>query len=119
MFRLSRPLKLLLVAALLTAGVAPAWSQMAPPPAPPGVALPPPVPPGVAPAWAVVPTSPKVFYAPNIPADLFLLHKKYYYYYAGAWYQSKHLLGPWRPVRRPHKDLYRVNRSFFKTPPPW
>ena len=116
---MSRGLKLLLVAALLTACVAPAWSQMAPPPPPPGVALPPPVPPGVAPAWAVVPTSPKVFYAPNLPADLFLLHKRYYYYYGGAWYQSKHLTGPWHPVRKLHPALYRVNRSFFKTPPPW
>lgn len=116
---MSRVLKLLLVAVLLTACVAPAWAQMAPPPPPPGVALPPPVPPGLAPAWAVVPSSPKVFYAPNIPSDLFLLHKRYYYYYGGAWYQSKHLMGPWRPVRKPHPALYRVNRSFFKTPSPW
>ena len=119
MSRRSRPLKLLLVLALLTACVAPAWSKMAPPPPPPGVALPPPVPPGIAPAWAVVPTSPKVFNAPNIPSDLFLLHKRYYYYYGGAWYQSKHLMGPWRPVRKPQPALYRVNRYFFKTPPPW
>ena len=113
-----RLVKVLLLATLLVACVAPAWSQMASPP-PPGVALPPPVPPGVVPAWAAVPTSPKVFYAPNIPSDLFLLHKRYYYYYGGGWYQSKHLMGPWRPVRKAKPALYRVNRSFFKTPPPW
>ena len=72
MSRRSRPLKLLPVLALFTAFVAPVWPQMA---------LPPPVPPGVAPAWTRVPTSPQVFYAPNVPADLFLLHKRYYYYY--------------------------------------
>lgn len=113
---MARLQKGLLVVLLLTALVVPAWSQMVPPP---GVALPPPVPPGVAPAWAPVPTSPKVFYAPNIPGDLFLLQKRYYYYYGGAWYQSKHLLGPWRPVRKPHPALYRVNRAYFKSPPPW
>ena len=119
MSRISRPLKLLLALALITALAAPAWSQMVPPPPPPGVALPPPVPPGVTPAWAAVPTSPKVFYAPNVPGDLFLLHKRHYYYYGGAWYQSKHLVGPWHPVRKPHPALYRVNRTYFKTPPPW
>jgi hypothetical protein len=108
---MSRILNLLLVLALLTAGVAPAWSQMA---------LPPPVPPGVAPAWAVVPTSPKVFYAPNVPGDLFLLHKRYYYYYGGYWYQSKYPAGPWGLVQKKLPPaLYRVNRSYFKTPPPW
>jgi len=50
MSRISHPLKLLLVLALITACAAPAWSQMVPPPPPPGVALPPPVPPGVTPA---------------------------------------------------------------------
>lgn len=119
MSRRSRPLKLLLVLALLTALAAPAWSQMAPPSPLPGVALPPPVPPGVAPAWAVVPTSPKVFYAPNIPGDIFLLHKKYYYYNGGYWYRSKHLRGPWHPARKLPSALRRVDRSFFKTPPPW
>src|SRR5512139_3354919 len=114
----AHPLKLLLVLAWLAACAAPAWSQMVPPP-PPGAALPAPVPSGVAPAWTPVPTSPKVFYAPNVPADLFLLHKRYYYYYGGAWYQSKHLVGPWRPVRKPHQALYRVSRTYFKTPPPW
>ncbi len=115
----SQAVKLLLVLMLLGTLVAPAWAQMGGPPPAPGVALPPPIPPGVAPAWTVVPTSPKVFYAPNIPADLFLLHKRYYYYYGGAWYQSKHPMGPWHPVRKPRPALYRVNRSFFKTPPPW
>ena len=105
-----RWLKVLLVITLLAAGVAPAWSQ---------AGLPQPAPPGVAPAWTVVPSSPRVLYAPNIPGDLFLRHKKYYYYAGGFWYRGKHLTGPWRPVRKLPKDIYRIDRSFFKTPPPW
>jgi hypothetical protein len=119
MSSISRPLKLLLLLVLLTACAVPAWSQM---PLPPGyaVALPPPAPPGVYPGWTPVPTSPKVLYATNIPADLFLVQKRYYYYYGGVWYQSKYPEGPWGPVtKKLPKDLYRVHRSFFKTPPPW
>jgi hypothetical protein len=50
---------------------------------------------------------------------MFRLHKKYYYYSGGSWYRSKHPAGPWRLVRKPPKALYRVDRTFFKTPPPW
>lgn len=117
---MSRLLKVFLLVALLSAFAAPAWCQTAvPPPVLQEVALPTPVPPGVAPAWAPVPTAPKIFYAPNIPGDLFLLHKKYYYYSGGFWYRSKHLRGPYRPVQKLPKALYRVDRRFFKTPPPW
>lgn len=119
MERQSCLLKLLLVAALLTVLAAPAWAQMAPPPPPPGVAVPPPMPPGAAPAWTVVPTAPQVQYAPNINGDLFRLHKRYYYHHGGVWYRSKHWGGPWHPVRKPPRALYRVNRTYFKTPPPW
>jgi hypothetical protein len=77
---MARWLKVLLFLTLIGAWVAPAGAQMyAPPPPGVGVPLPPPVPPGVAPAWTPVPSSPQVFYAPNVPADLFLLHKRYYY----------------------------------------
>ncbi len=110
---MSRLLHSLLLVVLLTAGAAPAWSQAY-------VPLPLPVPPGVAPAWAPVPTSPQVFYAQNIPVDLFLLHKKYYYYYGGYWYQSKYLEGPWGLVQKKLPPaIMRINRAYFKTPPPW
>ncbi len=113
MSRRSRPLKLLLVLALLAAGAAPAWSQAY-------TLLPAPVPPGLAPGWVPVPTSPQVFYAPNVPADLFLLHKRYYYYYGGYWYQSKYLCGPWGVVQKKLPPaIRRINRTYFKTPPPW
>ncbi len=108
---MSRWLQVALLVILVTAGAAPAWSQ---------VMLPLPVPPGVAPAWAPVPSSPKVFYALNIPSDLFLLHKRYYYYYGGYWYQSKYLGGPWGLVQKKLPPaVYRINVSFFKSPPPW
>lgn len=110
---------LLLLLFLLSAGAAPGLSQPAPPPGPPGVALPAPAPPGLAPAWTPVPTSPRVLYAPNLPGDVFRLHKKYYYYSGGYWYRSKYLQGPWRPLRKLPKPLLRVNRAYFKTPPPW
>jgi hypothetical protein len=66
-----------------------------------------------------VPTSPKVLYAPNIPGDVFRVQKKYYYYSGGYWYRGKHLHGPWRPVNKLPKALYRVQPAYFKTPPPW
>jgi hypothetical protein len=112
----SRPgtlLQGLLVLWLLAALPAPAWSQAAAP-------LPPPLAPGSpAPAWTVAPTSPKVLYAPNLPADVFRLKHKYFYYSGGYWYRSKNLMGPWRPVRKLPKALLMVDRSCFKSPPPW
>ena len=122
---MARLLTLLLISFLLTAGVAPSYSQLPPLPplpplpGPPGVALPSPAPPGVAPAWTPVPTSPLVLYAANIPGDVFRVKKRFYYYSGGDWYRSKHLQGPWRPVRKLPPPLYRVGRSYFKTPPPW
>jgi hypothetical protein len=110
-FRTAPVLRGLLVLTLLTALVAPARAQ--------AVAPPPPVAPGVAPVWTVVPTSPKVLYAPNVQGDVFRLHHKYYYFYGGYWYRGKHLLGPWRPVRKLPKAILMVDRSCFKSPPPW
>jgi hypothetical protein len=103
---------LVVVIALLTLASA-AWGQVAVP------AMPPPLAPGVAPAWTVVPASPKVLYAPNVPGDVFRLHRQYYYYHRGYWYRSKHLTGPWHPVRKLPQAILRVNRSCFKSPPPW
>ncbi|MCK9377470.1 MAG: hypothetical protein M0P73_15120 [Syntrophobacterales bacterium] len=94
---------IILIAALLT-----------PAAADPKVPLPPPLPPGVAPVWTPVPPSPAVLYAPNIPGNVFRLHKKYYYYYGGYWYRGKRLLGPWKPVRKVPRALILVPRDYFK-----
>jgi hypothetical protein len=101
---------MLLVMLLLISLAAPAWPQ---------VVVAPPAPPGVVPAWTVVPTSPRCLYAPNLPGDVFRCKNKYYYYSGGYWYRSKHLAGPWRPVRKLPKPIYRVDRSYFKTAPAW
>jgi hypothetical protein len=107
-------LKAMLVLLLLTSWVTPAWTK------PPVVQLPPPVAVGgPAPAWTVVPSSPKVLYAPNTAGDVFRFKKKVYYYQGGVWYRSKHLKGPWHPVRKLPKAITLVNGSFFKSSPPW
>ncbi len=111
-FRAGKVLRAILAQLLVIVLAAPAWSQA---PAPP----PPPVAPGTVPAWTVVPSSPKVLYAPNEPGDIFRLHRHYFYYYGGYWYRSKHLQGPWHPVRKLPKAIQRVPRSSFKSPPPW
>jgi hypothetical protein len=120
---MSRLLKALLLLTVCSSLAAPAWAQpcLAPPSyAPAYMAVPGPVPYGMAPAWARVSTSPRVFFAPNLPADLFLVKNKYYYYYGGVWYLSPGLMGPWCQVRKKlPRPLYRVSGSFFKSPPPW
>jgi len=109
--RTATVLRGILLLVLLTTFTAPAGAQPVTPP--------PPVAPDMAPAWTVAPSSPKVLYAPNVPEDVFRLHHKYYYFSGGYWYRSKHLLGPWRPVRKLPKAILMVDRSCFKSPPPW
>jgi hypothetical protein len=121
---MSRLLKVLLLLTIFSALAAPAWARpcLAPPPpyTPAYAAIPGPVPYGMAPAWARVPSSPEVFFAPNLPTDLFLVQNKYYYYYGGVWYLSKRLTGAWCQVtKKLPRPLYRVSGSFFKSPPPW
>jgi hypothetical protein len=100
-------IKTLAVIILMAAVLTPAWAA-------PPMALPPPLPPGVAPVWTPVPASPAVLYAPNVPGNVFRVHKKYYYFYGGYWYQGKHLMGPWKPVRKLPRSLAMVPRPYFK-----
>jgi hypothetical protein len=115
---MSRISKILLAAALSASLAAPALGQVAvpvpvPPPPPPVAA------PGLVPGWVAVPAGPGVHYAPNLGIDVFRCKGKYYYYHGGYWYRGKHLHGPWHPVRKVPKPLRRVNRSYFRSPPPW
>ncbi len=103
---MSRFLKILLVLTLICSSVGPAWPQP--------VTLPPPLPPNVAPQWAPAPGSPAVAFAPNIPGNLFRLHRKYFFYYEGQWYRGKTPLGPWFPVRKVPKALLRLHPAAFK-----
>ncbi len=102
---MARVLKLLLTAALVAALVGPAWSQ---------VSLPPPLPPGVTPAWTPVPGAPRVAYAPNIPANLFLFKGKYFYLLQGQWYRGQTPMGPWHALKKLPPALVRMNPAVFK-----
>ncbi len=109
---MSRLLQVLLVFTLVAGLLGPAWAAP--------VVLPPPAPAPLVPAWTVVPGSPYVSYAANIPGDCFFFKKRYYYYYQGYWYRSPSLAGPWYPVRKPPRAILMVPSSLFKTvPPPW
>jgi hypothetical protein len=108
---MARSLKGLLALILVLTLAAPALAAV--------VTLPPAVAPGVAPQWTSVPTSPRVYYAPNLSTDLFRVKHHYYYYYGGNWYQGRSAMGPWRPVRKIPKPILRVRRPYFKTPAPW
>jgi len=108
---MARFLKTLLTLALILALAAPVGAQV--------VVVPPPLPPGPPPQFVPVPGYPVVLYAPKAPGDLFRHKHKYYYYYGGNWYRGKGVHGPWKPVRKIPRALYKVQRSYFKAPPPW
>lgn len=114
---MSRIGKICTIIVLLAALAAPAGAQMAVPVAPMAPMVP--VPPGVVPGWTVVPSAPMVYYAPNVGGDVFRHHGKYYYYNGGAWYLSKHLHGPWHPCHKLPREIYLVQRPYFKSAPPW
>jgi hypothetical protein len=112
---MSRFLKIFFLSALIVTLAVPVGSQ--PMPSPPGAASlnqPPPIPPNIVPQWVPAPGSPRVAYAPNVPANIFLLHRRYFYFWNGQWYRSKSLGGPWYPVRKVPKALRRLQPSAFK-----
>lgn len=76
-----------------------------------------PVPPNVVPQWTPMPDLPQVSHAPNLPTDVFKHRGRYYLYWAGAWYRSKKIKGPWMRVKRPPTVLSRINEEYFKTRP--
>jgi len=76
-----------------------------------------PVPPNVVAQWTPMPDLPQVFYAPNIPTDVFRYRGRYYFYWAGTWYQSKKIKGPWTLAQQPPSILSRIQTTYFKTLP--
>ncbi|MFZ5453408.1 MAG: hypothetical protein ACOZF2_16235 [Thermodesulfobacteriota bacterium] len=74
-----------------------------------------PVPPNVVPQWTPMPDLPQVSHAPNLPTDVFKHRGRYYLYWAGAWYRSKEIKGPWMRVPRPPAILSKINDEYFKT----
>jgi hypothetical protein len=76
-----------------------------------------PVPPGVVPQWSPIPDLPQVSHAPNLPTDVFRHRGRYFLYWAGAWYQSKKIRGPWTRLENPPAILSRIQTSYFKMLP--
>ena len=59
-----------------------------------------PVPPHVRPEWTPVPNAPGVYYAPNLPTDVFRHGGKYYFYWQGYLYRGSKPRGPWKSVTK-------------------
>jgi len=74
-----------------------------------------PVPPEVKPQWTPLPNDPKVFYAPNIPTDLFRYRGSYYLFWEGTLFKSKRIKGPYRLVRKVPNFFYEIDPAYFKT----
>jgi len=74
-----------------------------------------PVPPHVKPQWTPVPGAPQVYYAPNLPTDLFRYRGKYYFFWAGYLYQGKKPSGPWKTVREVPAFFQEIDAAYFKT----
>lgn len=74
-----------------------------------------PVPPHVKPSWTRMPETPRVFYAPNVPADVFRGPGGYYLLLDSTWYRSRMLNGPWRMMHQVPPFLSYINPSYFKS----
>ncbi len=74
-----------------------------------------PIPPHVKPQWTPVPNVPGVFYAPNIPTDVFRHGSKYYFYWQGYLYRGSKPRGPWKSVTRIPAWFSEIDPSLFKT----
>jgi hypothetical protein len=81
-----------------------------------------PVPPNVKPQWTTVPGVPRVYYAPNLPTDVFKYRGKFYFFWADFFYVGKKPRGPWKAVKEVPEIFYRIDPAYFKTakqqPPP-
>ncbi len=83
-----------------------------------------PVPPRVKPQWTTVPNVPGVYYAPNLPTDVFRHGSKYYFYWEGYLYRGNKVRGPWKSVSKIPDWVPQIDPALFKTakkegaPPP-
>ncbi len=74
-----------------------------------------PVPPQVKPQWVPVPGDSQVYYAPNLPTDVFRYRGKYFFYWNGYLYQSKSPKGPWKYLSQVPAFFYKIDPAYFKT----
>ena len=74
-----------------------------------------PVPPGVNPQWTQVPGPPQVYWAPNLPTDVFRYRGKYYFFWVNYFYQGSAPEGPWKAVVKVPEVFYQIDPAYFKT----
>ena len=74
-----------------------------------------PLPPHIFPKWTPVPGAPQVYYAPNVPTDVFRYRGRFYFYWEGFLYESRTPKGPWKSVAQPPAFFYNIEPRFFKT----
>ena len=74
-----------------------------------------PVPPHVKPQWTPLPNDPRIFYAPNVPTDLFRYRGHYYLFWEGNLFRSPKIKGPYRLVKEVPAFFYKIDQSYFKT----
>lgn len=77
-----------------------------------------PVPPHVKPQWTPVPNVSGVYYAPNLPTDVFRRGGKYYFYWQGYLYRGSKPKGPWKSVTKIPAWFSEIDPSLFKTAGP-
>ncbi len=76
-----------------------------------------PVPPHVVPQWTPMPDVPQVYFAPNLPTDVFRHRGRYFLYWEGVWYRSNKIKGPWSRLEPPPAIFSQINPAYFKTLP--
>ncbi len=74
-----------------------------------------PVPPYVRPEWTPVPNASGVYYAPNLPTDVFRHGGKYYFFWEGYLYRASKPKGPWKSVTKVPDWFSEIDPALFKT----
>ena len=74
-----------------------------------------PIPPQVKPQWTQVPNAPGVFWAPNIPTDVFRHGTKYFFFWQGYLYRGNKPKGPWKSVTQVPDWFSAIDPAYFKT----
>ena len=74
-----------------------------------------PVPPGAKPHWTKVPGASQVFWAPNLPTDVFRYRGNFYFFWNDFFYRGRAPQGPWKSVHKVPQVFYKVAPTYFKT----
>ena len=74
-----------------------------------------PIPPHVKPRWTPVPGVPQVYYAPNLPTDVFRYRGEYYFFWEDSLYKGNKPRGPWKLVQEVPAPFHDIDPAYFKT----